>query len=96
MVNNNNICLPTRTHVESTPHASLGIGKAYPEEMRLYVLQRYLCGFLGESQEIRLLQQLKKYPCRKTYDRWIEQYNEVGHILPFRRNGGWGARLKEM
>ena len=29
-----------------TPHASLGIGKLYPEEMRDFVLQRYLAGFL--------------------------------------------------
>ena len=92
MDNNHSIRLPTRTHVESTPHASLGIGKAYPEEMRLYVLQRYLCGFPEESQEIHLLRQLKKYPCKKTCNRWIEQYNEVGHILPFRRNGGGEAQ----
>jgi hypothetical protein len=81
---------PTGSRVNPTTHASAGIGKAYPQEVRDMIIQRYLNGF-QDNDEIATLRMQKKYPSRNTVLRWIAQYNEKHHALPYKRTGNHRA-----
>ena len=91
MNHNANIRLPTGTRIEEEHHASRGIGKAYPKEMREQVISRHLLGLPVTTPDIQQLRTLKKYPCEVTCNRWINQHHLLGHVRPKKRNGNHRA-----
>mmetsp|Transcript_9725 Transcript_9725/g.12319 ORF Transcript_9725/g.12319 Transcript_9725/m.12319 type:complete len:83 (+) Transcript_9725:1170-1418(+) len=81
---NHNIRPPTRTAVDITDHASRGIGKPYPLEMKEQVMATvdHHPGELNSHHTLHL-QQLRKYPSRRTIQRWRQRRNDIGHVRPF-------------
>ena len=79
---------PTRTVEAVTDHASRGVGKAYPPETREQVMATvdHHPGELNSHHTLHL-QQLRKYPSRRTIQRWIQRRNDLGHVRPFQRTG---------
>jgi len=74
---------PNGTRVEEERHASEGIGKAYPKEVREMVLQYFRNGTDPCTlPQIQLLQQQNKFPSPPTIRRWLIQYLSHGHVLP--------------
>ena len=82
---NENIRPTTGTRIEVEPHASRGIGKPYPKEIREAVLQLHLLGMPFHDEELDRLRIAKKWPCNTTRMNWLHQYHNMGHVLPKRR-----------
>ena len=83
---------PTGTRVSQQQHASEGIGKAYPKEMREMVITRYINGLPDISNEIIQLRHQHKWPSISTCQRWIRQYNTIHNVRPKRRSGNKRAQ----
>ena len=83
---------PLKPSVADERHASGGIGKAYPKEIREQVIQRDALGLPQSTPEIRQLQLARKYPSNRTINRWKQHQNIRGNLLPYRRSGNKRAR----
>ena len=76
-----------KTRRQQVYHASLGIGKPYPHEVRDQIVWRHVNGIPQTNAMIRQLQAAKQYPSSRTITRYIRQYLTVGHVLPYSRTG---------
>lgn len=88
MANTNSIRPPNGTRIGIERHASEGIGKAYPKEVRELVLALVQNGDNPNNDPaIQLLQIQHKFPSSSTINRWMNQWLTTGHLLPKRRTG---------
>ena len=83
---------PLKTLRRQEYHASLGIGKPYPREVRDHVIWRHQNGLPRTDGTILQMQAAKKYPCDRTILRYITQYQTEGHVIPYRRTGNKRAQ----
>ena len=83
---------PLKTRRQQVYHASLGIGKPYPHEVRDQIVWRHVNGIPQTNAMIRQLQAAKQYPSSRTITRYIRQYLTVGHVLPYSRTGNRRAQ----
>jgi hypothetical protein len=80
---------PLGTRVKDKCHASIGL--PYPKEIREMVIQRYIRGHSLDTPDITDLRTSYDFPSMSTCYRWIDQYNQLGHVLPKRHTGNHRA-----
>lgn len=83
---------PLGTFTVAGPHPSRG-GNPYSDDVRYDVITRYQLGLPLESPELDVLraQHPPAYPCYRTCERYIQQFQLVGHFQPKQATGNHEA-----
>ena len=82
----NQVRPPLRTRATLKPHAGQ-TGNPYPREVRESIIQRYIEGLPLGDDVCNFLRASHDFPSMATCRRYIKQYNNVVHIIPFRASG---------
>ena len=87
----NQVRPPLRTRATLKPHAGQ-TGNPYPREVCESIIQRYIEGLPLGDDVCNFLRASHDFPSMPTCRRYIQQYNNFGHIVPFCASGN--ARAK--